>query len=68
MLNSPYAHLYTNREFKKPRRLLQRKRHIKIELCVRLSVLRLFQVDHVVQNKRSALLLARHEWFSRKYN
>ena len=28
------------REFKKLRRLLQRKRHIKFELCVRLSILR----------------------------
>ena len=31
---------HANRELKKPRRLPQRKRHIKIELCVRLSVLR----------------------------
>ena len=41
------------REFKKLRRQLQRKRHIKIELCVKLSLLRLFHVDHVVQNRRS---------------
>ena len=32
----------SNREFKKLRRLLQRKRHFKIALCVRLSALRLF--------------------------
>ena len=37
-----------NRELKKLRRLLQRKRHIKIELYVRLSVSRLVQVGHVV--------------------
>ena len=39
------------REFKKLRQLLQRQRHIKIELCVRLSV------RYVVKNKRSALSL-----------
>ena len=58
-----------NREFKKLRRLLQRKRHIKVELCIRLSILRLFHVhdvDHVVQNRRTALSLAWHEWFSCK--
>ena len=32
--------------------LLQRKRHIETELFVSLSVLRLFHVDHVVQNRR----------------
>ena len=53
------------REFKKLRRQLQRKRHIKIELCViKLSLLRLFRVDHIVQNRRTALSLAWHEWFS----
>ena len=36
---------------------MQRKRHIKIELCVRLSVLRSFHVDNVVQNRRIALRL-----------
>ena len=46
------------REFKKLRRQLQRKRHINIKLCVKLSLLRLFHVDHVVQNRRSALSLA----------
>ena len=51
------------REFKKLRRLLQRKRHIKIELCVRLSVLGSYHVGHVVQRRRSALSLAGHEWF-----
>ena len=55
-----------NREFKKLRRQLQGKRHIKIELCVNLSLLRLFHVYHVVQNRRCALSLAWHEWFSWK--
>ena len=54
------------RQFKKLRRQLQRKRHIKIELCVKLSLLRLFHVGRLVQNRRSALLLAWHEWFSCK--
>ena len=52
-----------NREFKKLRRQVQGKRHIKIELCAKLSLLRLFHVDHVVQNRRSALSLAWNEWF-----
>ena len=52
-----------NREFKKLRRQVQGKRHIKIELCAKLSLLRLFHVHHVVQNRRSALSLAWHEWF-----
>ena len=55
-----------NKEFKKLRRELQRKRQVTIELCVRLSVLRLFHLGHVVQNRPSALLVAWHEWFSRK--
>ena len=57
-----------NREFKKLRRQLQGKCHIKIiiVLCVKPSLLRLFHVDNVVQNRRSALSLARHEWFSCK--
>ena len=50
----------------KLRRQLHGKRHIKIELCVKLSLLRLFHVDHVVQNRRSALSLAWHRWFSCK--
>ena len=54
------------REFKKLRRQLQGKRQIKIELCVKLSLLRLFHVDHVVQNRWSPLLLAWHECFSCK--
>ena len=54
------------REFKKLRRQLQRERRIKIELCVKLRLLRLFHVGHVVQNRRSALSLAWHEWFSCK--
>ena len=57
---------WANREFKKLRWQLKRKRHIKIELCVRVNALRLFQVGHVVQNKRSALSLSWHEWFSWK--
>ena len=51
-----------SRELKKLRRQLQGKRLIKIELCVELSLLRLFHVDHV-QNRRSAVSLA---WFSCK--
>ena len=39
----------------KLRRLLQRKLQIKIELCARLSVLLLFHVGHVVQNRQSTL-------------
>ena len=48
------------------RRQLQRKRQIKIELCVWLDVLQLFKVGHVVQNRRSTLSFAWHEWFSCK--
>ena len=65
-----YVNLWCSRcccfstEFKKLRRQLQGKRHIKIELCVKLRLLRLFLVDHVGQNRRSALSLAWHEWFS----
>ena len=55
-----------NKEFKKLRLQPQRKRHIKIELCVKLSLLRLFHIYRVVQNRRSALSLAWHEWFSCK--
>ena len=55
-----------NREVKKLRRLLQRKRHIKIELCVKLSVLRWFQFGHDVQKRRRALSFAWHEWVSCK--
>ena len=47
------------REFKKLRRQLQGKLHIKIGFCV-------FNVGHVVQNGRSAPLLAWHERFSCK--
>ena len=46
-----------NRVFKKLRPQLQRKRQIKIELCIKLSLLRLFHVDHVVQNRRTELHL-----------
>ena len=43
--------------------VVQRKRHIKVELCVGLSGLRLFYIGNVVQNRRSALPLAWYEWF-----
>ena len=49
------------REFKQLPRLLRQKRHIKIELCIRLSVLRFFHVGHFEQNRRSVLSLAWHE-------
>ena len=51
------------REFKKLRRQLKRKRHLKIEPCVKLSLLRLFHVDHVVQNRQTALSLAWYDGF-----
>ena len=51
-------HLPNVREFKK----LRRQRYIKIKLCVKLSLLRLLHVDHVVQNRWSALSLAWYEW------
>ena len=54
------------REFKKLRLLLQRKRRFKIELCIRVTVSRLFHVDHVVQNRRGALSFVSHKWFSLK--
>ena len=54
------------REFKTLWWQLRRKRHMKIELCVKLSLLQLFGVDHVVQNRQSALSLAWHKWFSFK--
>ena len=54
------------REFKKLRRQLQRKRHFKIELYVKLSLFWLFHVDHVVQNRQTALSPAWYEWFSCK--
>ena len=63
-LLNPYKTVVSH--LKKLRRELQRKRRIKIELCVKLSLLRLFHVDHVVQNRRTALSLAWYEWFSCK--
>jgi len=42
---------------------LQQKLHIKIELCVTLGVLQLFQVGHIEQNRWNALSLAWHERF-----
>ena len=48
-----FSLVFTYWKFKKLRRLLQRKRHIKIELRVRLSVLRLFHVGYVALNRRS---------------
>ena len=55
---TPAVPAVPNREFKKLRRQLQGKRHIKIELCVKLRLLRLFHVDHVVHNRRSAISLS----------
>lgn len=52
------------RKFEKLRRVLERKHRMKIELYVRLRVL--FRVVYVVQNRRSGLSLAWHEWFSFK--
>ena len=61
------VHLYNDiREFKRLRRQLQRKRHIKIELYVKLSLLRLFHADRFSQNRRTALSLAWYDWFSCK--
>ena len=54
------------REFKKLRLLLQQKLHFKIKLCFRLTISRLFHVDHVVENRRGILSLAWHECFPRK--
>ena len=56
----------SGREFKKLWQQLQQRRHRNIELCVRLNALRFFQFDHVVQNRRSTLLLVWNEWFSCK--
>ena len=55
-----------NSEFKKLRRQLTRKDGLKIELCVKLSLLRLFHVAQCIKNRQSALLLAWHKWFSCK--
>ena len=68
MLNMDWQvrRIINNRELKKLRRQVQGKRLIKIERCVKLSLLRLFHVDHVVQNRRSPLSLAWYEWFSCK--
>ena len=56
----------SGREFKKLRRQLQRKRHFKIELFLRLNAFRFFQFDHVVQNRRRTLFLVWNKWFSCK--
>ena len=42
------------------------KENVSLKLNVALSLLRLFLVDHFVQNRRSALSLAWYEWFSCK--
>ena len=42
------------------------KHHVKIELCDRLRVLQLFNVDRVVQNERSALFLVGRNGFHLK--
>ena len=54
------------RELKKLRRQLQGNVSLQLNFGVELSLLRLFHVHHVVQNRRSALSLAWHEWFSCK--
>ena len=59
--------MWSIREFKKLRREVQRKRHIKIELCVGFSVLRLFQVVHDEQNRRNTLPFAWHEWWMNEW-
>ena len=58
-----YAPRFVNREFKTLPRLLQRRRHFKIELCGRSSALRPFHVGHVVRNKRIVLSFAWHQYF-----
>lgn len=42
------------------------KHHVKIELCGRLRVLQLFNVDRVVQNERSAVFLVGRNGFHLK--
>ena len=42
------------------------KHHVKIELCDRLRVLQLFNVDRVVQNERSAVFLVGRNGFHLK--
>ena len=66
MLSSFLATTTATREFKKLRRLVQRKSHVKIELYFRLSVLQLFHIGHVEGNRRSVLSLAWHEQSSCK--
>ena len=66
LMSSTLSLLKLGSLIKRLRRLLQRKRHIKGVLCVRLSVTRLFQVDHVVQTRRNVPSLPWHEWFSCK--
>ena len=59
--HSPTQAVMLRSLIKKLRRLLQHKRHFKMELCISLSVSRLFYDDHVVQNRWGALSLAWHE-------
>ena len=47
--------IFRARKFRKLSRLLERKRHMKIELYVRLRIL--FRVIHFVQNRQSAVCL-----------
>ena len=63
-----YSSFVWRGRFAKLWRLLQRKSHFKIKVRRRWNVLRLIQVGHAVQNKRSVLSLAWHEWFSCKDN
>ena len=55
-----------NREFKKLLLLLQQKCLFEIEFCTRWSILQLFHVGLMEENKPSVLLLALHKWFSWK--
>ena len=54
-LNYFAASIAPIREFKRQRRVLQQKCHIKPELCIRSNVLRLFHVGNVVENRRNLL-------------
>ena len=55
-----------SREFKKLRRQLQRKLHIKVDLCVKLGLLQIFHVGRIVKDRRSVISLAWHNGFSCK--
>ena len=64
-LKISHRRLTDYREFKKLRRQLQLKRHIKVQLCVKLSALQLFHVGNVYKiGELNVLSLYRHIWFS----